>query len=138
VTRDADLLYDVGDILEGTGDSLGRCPGKTATLKLAQERVHELTAGSNDEDLVFLDYFLKSFIVRLWDNLMIDFPYEVGEEASRIRRETLDLLIQDVGRTLVELADSLRRKDSVACYKAYRKMANSYVDRTRRLGMAKR
>jgi hypothetical protein len=138
VTREEDLLYDICHILESTGDSLERDPGKTVILRRAQERVHELAAESNQEDLVFLDYFLKSFIRRLWDNLMIDFPYEVGEEASRIRRGILDLLVQNLGRTLMKLADSLRREDSVACYNAYREMANSYVHRTRELERARK
>lgn len=138
MTRKEDLLYDICDALENTGDSLGNEPEKTIVLRLAQERIQELSAETNHEDLVLLNYFLKSFIERLWDNLMIDFPYEVGEETSRIRREILDRLIREVGSTLKELADSLRREDPTDCYKAYQKLANAYIQRTRELEVERR
>lgn len=138
MTKDTDLLYDICDVLESTGDSLEKDPEKTVILRLAQERIHKLTVESNHEDLIFLDYFLKSFVGRLWDNLMIDFPYEVGEEASKIRREILDRFIRNIGKTLIKLADSLRREDSIKCYKAYQEMANSYIQRTRELEMERR
>lgn len=138
MTREEDLLYDICDVLENTGDSLEKDAGKTLVLRLAQERIHELSKETDHRDLILLDYFLKSFIGRLWDNLMIDFPYEVGEETSRIRREILDCLIREVGSTLKELACSLRRGDLGECYKAYQELANSYIQRTRQLEVQRR
>jgi len=138
VTREEDLLYDICDSLENAGESLEKEPGKTILLRLAQERVQQLSAGTKNEDLVLLNYFLKSFIDRLWDNLMIDFPYEKGEETNRIRREILDQLIREIGGTLRRLADSIRRGDAANCYKAYRKLANSYTQRTIELEVGRR
>jgi hypothetical protein len=133
VTREEDLLYDICNALENAGENLEKEPAKTIVLRLAQERVQELSAETRNEDLVLLNYFLKSFIERLWDNLMIDFPYEKGEETNRIRREILDQLIREIGSTLKRLADSIRRGDPASCYKAYQKLANSYIQRTREL-----
>jgi hypothetical protein len=138
VTKEADLLYDICDILENAGDSLEKKPRKTLILRLTQERVHELSAGTNHKDLVLLDYFLKSFVSRLWDNFMIDFPYEVGERKSKIRRGILDHLIRDVGVSLVKLAKSLRKADLIDCYKAYQELASSYVQTTREMETERR
>jgi hypothetical protein len=138
VTREQDLVYDICDVLENVGDRLKREPRKTVVLRLAQERIRDLTRDTRHRDLILLDYFLRSFVERLWFNLMIDFPYELGEETSKIRREILDGLVQDVGSTLEELADSLCRKDSAGCYKAYGALANAYAQKTRELEAARR
>lgn len=138
MTREQDLVYDICDVLENVGDRLKREPKKTVVLRLAQERIRALTRDTRHRDLILLDYFLRSFVERLWFNLMVDFPYEVGEETSKIRREILDGLVQDVGSTLEKLADSLCRKDYAGCYKAYQALANVYVQKTRELEAARR
>lgn len=136
--RDEDILYDVSNILENVGDNLKREPKRTVVLRLMQERISDLSKSSEDKDLVFLNHFLRSFIERLWFNLMIDFPYEVGEEASRIRREILDSLVQGIGGVLEELAGYLRKRDYGNCYKAYRALTNAYDQKIEELEAAKR
>lgn len=136
--RDKDLLYDVSDILENGGENLKREPKKTVVLRLMQERISDLSKSSEDKDLIFLNHFLRSFIERLWFNLMIDFPYEVGEETSKIRREILDILVQGIGEVLEELANYLRKRDYDNCYKAYRALTNAYDQKIKELEAAKR
>lgn len=133
MTREQDLLYDICDVLENGGDRLKREPGKTVVLRLMHERIGDLSRETHQRDLIFLDYFLSSFVERLWFNLMVDFPYEVGEETSKVRRDILDGLVQDVGGILEELAGSLCRKDDAGCYKAYQALSNVYVQKLREL-----
>lgn len=134
--KNEEVLVDACIVLENSGNSLEQDPDKTFVLKLTQERIKELAKSSNDEDVVLLDYFLRSFNQRLWFNLMIDFPYE-DEKAKKIRIEVLDRLIKTVGNVFKDMSSGLGEKDKAKkaniLYDGYKTLANSYENTIRAL-----
>lgn len=132
--EDEDVLYVLVEIMENTGYWLQKDPRTHARkLKLMQKRISELTRFSSERRLVFLDHFLTNYVDRMWNNLAVDFTYESGNPGKNI----LDGLLRNVGKTLVDISNSLREGDIKKCEKALHDFASAYAGALREVSEKK-
>lgn len=107
-----DMYLDVCETIGQVGKSLVTMPNEPVVLKRLSERLPALSKYIGDKHLVLLSSYLKPFTDDLWFNIMTD-------NSAKLSTDSRDQLLKNIGTTLVNLSNSLKKKKVGNIYSCY-------------------
>lgn len=122
-------IQQISDLLEETGESIKKCPEDNA-VKLMDciKRIEGLIQESESRNLVYLSYFLNSYIKDVWSNIAVDSSYR-----DEIDDDDVKEILLKIGDEFSEMSKHLKKEDYYGCYDSYVNLVCNYLDDVARI-----
>lgn len=110
----------VGELLSAVGEGLERRPAENAAnLRRGINRLKEFAEQSGDADDGFVAFFLKAFVVDVWDNIAM-------APSQRIDDEDIEAVLRMIGEHFNTIGDKIQEDKYAACYEDYVALLEEY------------
>lgn len=120
---DGDAVADsetIGELLVAVGAGLERRPAENAAnLRQGIDKLEELAAQSGDADDAFVTFFLKSFVVDVWDNIAM-------APSQRIDDDDIEAVLRTIGEHFNTIGRKIQENEYAACYADYVALLEEY------------
>ena len=117
-------IQQISDLLEETGELIKECPEDNA-VKLVDciKKIEELIQESGSRNLIYLSYFLNSYIKDVWSNIAVDSSYR-----DEIDDEDVKEILLKIGDEFSKIGKHLKEEDYYGCYDSYVNLVCNYLD----------
>jgi orotate phosphoribosyltransferase len=129
---DIDCIILAKQLLEDVGDNLIREHKQPKLLKVLAHRIENITRNSKDKRLLFLRFFLREYIGRIWTDMGIEVTAPIYEGY-----EIYNELFFDIGNGLANLADYLFNDKDIEYYKEFSSLIEIYERELKELNSRK-